>query len=65
MEQAAIDDFFPDVLASRQVDSKIYGLPMEVEPMAFYYDKTAFSEPGLPRAMCRKPGTSCSTSPRS
>jgi multiple sugar transport system substrate-binding protein len=47
MDQAAIDDFFPDVLASRQVDSKIYGLPMEVEPMAFYYDKTAFSDAGL------------------
>lgn len=47
MDQAAIDDFFPDVLLSRQVDSKVYGLPMEVEPMAFYYDKTAFSDAGL------------------
>jgi len=47
MEQEAIDDFFPDVLASRQVDGQVYGLPMEVEPMAFYYSVAAFEEAGL------------------
>ncbi len=47
MDQAAIADFFPDVLASRQVDGKILGLPMEVEPMAFFYDTDAWSEAGL------------------
>jgi len=47
MEQEAIDDFFPDVLASRIVDGKVYGLPMEVEPMAMYYDKAAWGEAGL------------------
>jgi len=47
MEQEAIDDFFPDVLASRIVDDKVYGLPMEVEPMAMYYDKAAWDEAGL------------------
>ncbi|MDQ3692295.1 MAG: sugar ABC transporter substrate-binding protein [Chloroflexota bacterium] len=47
MEQEAIDDFFPDVIASRMVDGQIYGLPMEVEPMAFYYGVAAFEEAGL------------------
>lgn len=47
MEQEAIDDFFPDVLATRIVDGKVFGLPMEVEPMAMYYDKKAWSEAGL------------------
>src|SRR5215212_12200073 len=47
MEKEAIDDFFPDVLASRVVDDKIFGLPMEVEPMAMYYDMAAWDEAGL------------------
>ncbi len=47
MEPAARDDFFPDVLASRVVGDKIYGLPMEVEPMAMYYDRAAWDEAGL------------------
>ena len=47
MEKEAIDDFFPDVLASRMVDGKVYGLPMEVEPMAMYYDLAAWEEAGL------------------
>src|SRR5919107_4794249 len=47
MEQEAIEDFFPDVLASRIVDGKVYGLPMEVEPMAMYYDMAAWDEAGL------------------
>jgi multiple sugar transport system substrate-binding protein len=47
MDQAAIDDFYPDVIASRQVDGKTYCLPMEVEPMAFYYDTAAWSDAGL------------------
>jgi multiple sugar transport system substrate-binding protein len=47
MEQEAIDDFYPDVIATRAVDDKIYGLPMEVEPMAFYYGLDAWEEAGL------------------
>ncbi len=47
MEQEAIDDFFPDVLATRQVDGKVFGLPMEVEPMAMYYSVAAWEEAGL------------------
>ena len=47
MEQAAQDDFYPNVIASRMVDGKIYGLPQEVEPMAMYYSLDAFNEAGL------------------
>ncbi|MGH2614040.1 MAG: ABC transporter substrate-binding protein [Thermomicrobiales bacterium] len=47
MEQEAIDDFFPDVLATRMVDDKVFGLPMEVEPMAMYYSVAAWDEAGL------------------
>jgi len=47
MEQEAIDDFYPDVIATRAVDNKIYGLPMEVEPMAFYYGLDAWEDAGL------------------
>ena len=47
MEQAAQDDFFPNVIASRKVNGKIYALPQEVEPMAMYYSVDAFNEVGL------------------
>ncbi|HVL25951.1 MAG TPA: sugar ABC transporter substrate-binding protein [Thermomicrobiales bacterium] len=47
MDKAAIDDFYPDVIATRKVDDKIFGLPMEVEPMAFYYSLDAWEEAGL------------------
>ena len=47
MEQAARDDFYPNVIASRMVDGKIYALPYEVEPMAMYYSVDAFKEVGL------------------
>ena len=47
LDQAARDDFFPDVLATRMVDDKVYGLPMEVEPMAMYYGRQAWEEAGL------------------
>jgi multiple sugar transport system substrate-binding protein len=47
MDQAAIDDFYPDVIATRAVEDKIYALPMEVEPMAMYYSLEAWDEAGL------------------
>jgi multiple sugar transport system substrate-binding protein len=40
-------DFLESVLATRIVDGKIYGLPMDVEPMAMYYSVKAFEEAGL------------------
>ena len=47
MDPAAIADFPESVLATRMVDGKVFGLPMEVEPMAFYYSVKAFEEAGL------------------
>jgi len=47
MEEEAKKDFFPNVMRTREVDGKIYGLPMEVEPMAMYYSVKAFEEAGL------------------
>ncbi|HTJ58691.1 MAG TPA: sugar ABC transporter substrate-binding protein [Devosiaceae bacterium] len=40
-------DFPEGVIASRKVDDRIYGIPMELEPMAFYYSKKAFEDAKL------------------
>ncbi|MBA8901711.1 sugar ABC transporter substrate-binding protein [Phyllobacterium sp. P30BS-XVII] len=47
IDAAAQADFPDSVLASRKVDGKIYGIPMEVEPMAMYYSVSAFEKAGL------------------
>src|SRR5690606_19894743 len=47
IEDAAKADFPESVVANRMVDGKIYGIPMEVEPMAFYYSVKAFEDAGL------------------
>jgi multiple sugar transport system substrate-binding protein len=50
IEDAAKADFPESVIANRMVDGKIYGVPMEVEPMAFYYSVKAFEDAGLSEA---------------
>jgi multiple sugar transport system substrate-binding protein len=47
MTKEAIADFNPDVLATRKVGDKIYGLPMEVEPLAMFYSEPAWEKAGL------------------
>ncbi|MFS8115942.1 sugar ABC transporter substrate-binding protein [Rhizobium jaguaris] len=47
IDDAAKADFPENVIANRMVDGKIYGLPMEVEPMAMYYSVKAFEAAGL------------------
>lgn len=47
MEQEAIDDYYPQALATRMVDGRVYGLPMEQEPLAIYYNIPSFEEAGL------------------
>ena len=47
LEEKARADFPEGVIATRKVKDKIYGLPMEVEPMAMYYSLDAFKEAGL------------------
>lgn len=50
MDEEAIADFYPQALATRTVDGRIYGLPMEQEPLAIFYDVAAFEEQGLSEA---------------
>jgi multiple sugar transport system substrate-binding protein len=47
IEEKARADFFADVMTTRIFDNRIYGLPMEVEPMAMFYSVEAFAEIGL------------------
>ncbi len=47
-------DYVSGVLNTRSVDGKLYGLPMEIEPLAMYYNQQAFeaahlSEADLPK----------------
>lgn len=50
MSKEAIADFSPSVLSTRTIGDKIYGLPMEVEPLAMFYSKPAFEKAGLSEA---------------
>lgn len=47
MTEAARADFFPDALTTRVVDGKVYGLPMEVEPLAMWYSPRSWEKVGL------------------
>lgn len=47
IDKEAQADLIPDVMGTRMVDGKIYAVPMEVEPMAFYYSVEAFEKAGL------------------
>ncbi|KAF4408704.1 ABC transporter substrate-binding protein [Streptomyces lycii] len=47
MDPAAIEDYHPDTLASRMVDGKVYALPMEIEPLAMFYDVASWEQSGL------------------
>jgi multiple sugar transport system substrate-binding protein len=47
LSSAAKNDYVPGVLDTRMVDGKVYGLPMEIEPLAMYYDINAFEKAGL------------------
>ncbi|MGC4939023.1 ABC transporter substrate-binding protein [Kribbella sp. DT2] len=46
----AKNDYLPGLLDARSVDGKVYGLPMEVEPLAMYYSEAAFTKAGLSEA---------------
>ena len=47
LEDKARADFPDAILGNRMVGGKIYGIPMEVEPMAMYYSVAAFEEAGI------------------
>lgn len=46
MDKEAIADF-GDSLTSRKVDGKVYAIPMEIEPLAMFYDVAAWEKSGL------------------
>lgn len=50
MTKEAIADFSPSVLSTRTIGDKIFGLPMEVEPLAMFYSKPAFEKAHLSEA---------------
>lgn len=50
MDDAAKADFFEGAMRSRTVEGKILGLPIEVQPLAMYYDVRAFEDAGLAEA---------------
>ena len=47
LPQAFIDDFYPDVLKSFEVEGKPYGIPLYVSPYVLYYNKNLFTQAGL------------------
>ncbi|HEY8582042.1 MAG TPA: extracellular solute-binding protein, partial [Capillimicrobium sp.] len=50
MEGGVESDFVDGALGSRTVDGKVYGIPMEIEPLAMYYSTQAFERAGLSEA---------------
>ncbi|WP_129663513.1 ABC transporter substrate-binding protein [Phytoactinopolyspora endophytica] len=42
-----IDDFYESALSTRVVDGRVYGIPMESEPLTMFYSVAAFEEAGL------------------
>jgi multiple sugar transport system substrate-binding protein len=41
------DDFYSSAMSTRTVDGKVYGLPMESEPVLMFYSTKAFEKAGL------------------
>jgi multiple sugar transport system substrate-binding protein len=46
----ALNDFAPGALDSRSVKGRVYGVPMEIEPLAMFYGEAAFEKAGLSQA---------------
>ena len=47
LSPAFVDDFYPDVLKSFEVEGKPYGIPLYVSPYVLYYNKNLFTQAGL------------------
>ncbi|ADD42792.1 ABC transporter substrate-binding protein [Stackebrandtia nassauensis] len=50
LPQSVRDDYLPGTLDSRSFDGKVYGLPIESEPLALFYSHDAFEKAGLSEA---------------
>lgn len=42
LPQEFIDDFYPDVMKSFEIDGVAYGIPLYVSPYVLYYNRTLF-----------------------
>ena len=47
LSKSFIDDFYPDVLKSFEVDGKPYGIPLYISPYVIFYNKDLFAQAGL------------------
>lgn len=47
LTKEVVDDFFPDALSTRSDGGNVYALPMEVEPLAMFYNIPAWQQAGL------------------
>lgn len=47
LPQEFIDDFYPDVMKSFEIDGVAYGIPLYVSPYVLYYNRTLFEQAGL------------------
>ncbi|MGH0053592.1 MAG: ABC transporter substrate-binding protein [Sphaerochaetaceae bacterium] len=47
LSDAFINDFYPDVLKSFEVEGTPYGIPLYVSPYVLYYNKDLFKQAGL------------------
>lgn len=47
LAEGQIDDFLPAALDKASARGHVYGMPVELEPLAIFYDKTLFQEKGL------------------
>jgi multiple sugar transport system substrate-binding protein len=50
LDDDVVEDYYPEALATRTIDGRIYGLPMEQEPLAIFYDVAALEDAGLSEA---------------
>ncbi|GAA1960086.1 sugar ABC transporter substrate-binding protein [Amycolatopsis minnesotensis] len=50
LSEKARADFLPGVLGTRTVENRVYGLPMEIEPLALLYSEQAFERARLSEA---------------
>ncbi|MDY4609863.1 MAG: extracellular solute-binding protein [Sphaerochaetaceae bacterium] len=47
LPQSFIDDFYPDVINSFNINGKPYGVPLYISPYVLYYNKNLFTQAGL------------------
>lgn len=52
LTEGQVDDFLPAALDKASARGHVYGMPVELEPLAIFYDKALFREKGLSVPEC-------------